>query len=335
MSKERYFLGLDGGSTKTHCVLYDAESDRLEFVTGGPTNHEVLQNGMEALADALSEIIAPLTEKMGIRIPCIDSASFGMGGVDTPLQHEAIYGILSGMGFGRFVLSNDAYLGIKAECGSTGICAVNGTGYSVAGINAEGEMLQIGGHNDMTGDKGGGVYLVPASVRAVYSELFKEGPKTAMTVMFFDWIGTEDPAEFCQEVAVRILSDSVAAYSTISKILYRAAALGDAVALGILTECGEDYVLSIRCITKKLNLKKPADVVLVGSQFTKCEQGHAIEVIRRELDPNGDGRDFRLHVISTEPVAGALFWAMELAGQRPGPEKASDLRRRINEAGGH
>jgi N-acetylglucosamine kinase-like BadF-type ATPase len=331
----RYFLGLDGGATKTHCVLYDMAEDRLEFVTGGATNHEVLPSGMEGLADALSEIIAPLVGKMGISLSDIDFSAFGMGGVDTPIQHETISAIISEMGFRQFVLSNDAYLGIKAECGGTGICAVNGSGYSVVGINTAGEMLQIGGHNDMTGDKGGGTYLVPSAVRSVYSELFKDGPQTAMTAMFSDWIGTYDPAEFCQSVATRIMSDSVSAYNAVSKILYRAASVGDGEALRILTECGEDYALSIRCVAKRLGMEKPIDVVLVGSQFTKCEDMCTIDTMRRKLDPDDTGRDFRLHVISTEPVAGALLWALELAGIKPEAGAQTELCGRVNAAGRH
>lgn len=332
MNGPRYFLGLDGGATKTHCVLYDMVGDRLEFRTGGPTNHEVLPEGMAGISAAIMDIISPPMQAMGIGIGDIDCASFGMGGVDTPIQHTLISGIIAEMGFRRFVLSNDAYLGIKAECGGTGICAVNGSGYSVVGINAAGDMLQIGGHSEMTGDKGGGAFLVPAVVRAAYTALFKQGPKTLMTDLLADWMGTDDPAKFCQEVALRIMSDSVSTYHDISKLLYRASAAGDEQARRILTECGEDYALSIRCVAERLGMEKPVEVVLVGSQFTKCEDPLAIDVIRRLLDPDGSGRDFRLRIIATEPVAGALFWALELAGIRPEAETRAKICGRINAA---
>lgn len=314
MSEPRYFLGLDGGGTKTHCVLYDRAEDRLEFGVGGATNHEVLPNGMEDLTGALSVIIIPLVERMGIDIGDIDAAAFGIGGVDTPMQHGIISQIISGLGFRNFVLANDACLGIKAECGGTGICAINGSGCSVVGINEKGDVFQIGGHNDMSGDKGGGVYLVPAAIRCVYTELFKDGPETAMTSMFFDWIGSCDPADFCQAVAILIQSDKVSAYGTVSRILYRAAAMGDREARRILTESGEDYALTIRCVAKHLQMGSPIEVVLIGSHFTKGEDKTTIETIRRELDKDSAGRQYNLRVISTEPVAGALLWALELGG---------------------
>lgn len=323
---KRYFLGLDGGGTKTHCVLYDEEKDGLELKSGGATNHEVLPGGLEELPEALSAIVGPLLESAGLSPAELSAAAFGIGGVDTPMQHDLIAGMLEAMGFSRFVLSNDAYLGVKAECGGAGISAVNGSGYSVAGINSAGEMLQIGGHGEMTGDRGGGAYLVPAAVRAVYSQLFKGGPETALTALLEEWSGAGAPEEFCQAVAIRVLGDSVAAYSDVSKLLYRAASMGDGEARRILRESGEDYALSIRCAAARLGMDYPVEVALLGSQFTRCEDPCAIDAMRAALDPE----KFRLRLISTKPVAGALLWAMELAGLKPGPEKAEELKKRID-----
>lgn len=301
---------------------------------GGPTNHEVLPEGMGSLTDAVLEIVIPLTERLGIALADIDCASFGMGGVDTPIQHEMISSLLAEAGFHRFVLSNDAYLGVKAECEGAGISAVNGTGYSVAGINGAGEMLQIGGHGEMTGDKGGGGYLVPAAVRSAYSALFKKGRKTRMTELIAEWTESREPANFCQAVATRILADSASAYNAISKILYHASAAGDSEARRILRECGEDYACSISCVAEQLCMKKPVDVILVGSQFTKCEDPYAISVLKQALDPDGTGEDFRLRVISTEPVAGALFWAMEFCGFKPDAQMRDMLNAHILAARG-
>lgn len=325
MSGGRYFLGLDGGGTKTHCVLYDAETGGLDFVSGGATNHEALPDGMEGLPAALGAITRSVLDRRGIGPGAVDAAAFGMGGVDTPMQQEAISQMIAALGYGRFVLSNDAYLGVKAECGGEGIAAVNGSGYSVVGISAAGAMLQIGGHNDMTGDRGGGTYLVPAAVRAVYAELFKDGPRTQMTALFRAWTGTDDPGEFCQAVAIRILGDSVDAYHAISQILYRAAAGGDGEARRILTECGEDYALSVRCVAEKLGMTYPVDVALLGSQFTRCEDPCAVEAMRAALPADR----FRLKLISTKPVAGALLWALELGGKKPSAGEAEALKARI------
>lgn len=77
------------------------------------------------------------------------------------------------MGLNDFVLCNDAFLGVKAGCThGYGICAINGTGYTIAGIDPNRNMIQIGGQGALTGDVGGGGYLGMAVVSSVYNALF-------------------------------------------------------------------------------------------------------------------------------------------------------------------
>lgn len=312
--QDQWFFGLDGGGTKTRCVLYNTATNELYTARGGPTNHEALSNGMDGLADAVGEITLPLLEHAGISLADLAGAGFGMGGVDTPMQHEIISQILTGMGFKNLVLANDAFLGVKAELENYGISAVNGTGYSVAGIGPGERMLQIGGHGEMTGDRGGGSYLVPAAIRSAYTALFKHGASTLLTKLFFEWLGIASRDDFCQAVIMRIYQDAPGTYLHISQLLYQAAAKRDAVARSILTECGRDYALSIQCVAESLALPSPVDVVLVGSQFTRCESPCAIDALRESLKKAGD---YRIRVISTSPVVGALFWAMEKGGVVP------------------
>lgn len=326
MTQKRWFLGLDGGGSKTHCVLYDLQTDTLTAMCGGPTNHEALEHGMEDLPQAIMALVTPLLAQAGIGIEDLSSAAFGMGGVDTPIQHDIISGILRELGFQSFVLSNDAYLGIKAECDGYGICAVNGSGYSVVGISPTGESLQIGGHGDMSGDRGGGCYLVPAVIRAAYAQQFKLGPQTRLTQMLYDWLGISRREEFPQAVAMRILADAAQAYREISRLLYTAAAEHDPVALGILTESGEDYALSIQSVAGSLAIPAPIPLVLVGSQFVKGECSRTIDAMRQALEKTGV---YSIRLISTAPVAGALFWAMELADCLPDANTRDALKLRL------
>jgi N-acetylglucosamine kinase-like BadF-type ATPase len=333
-SKPRYFLGLDGGGTKTHCVLHESNSGELRFASGGTTSYENLLGGMQELPDALGQILLPLLNQSGIGIKDIDFAVFGMAGVDTAFQHGLISSVLEAMGFNAFLLSNDAYLGIKAECAGAGICAVNGTGCSVVGISESGEMQQIGGYHDLSGDQGGGAFLGPAAIRASYSQLFKRGRKTLLTEGFYDWLGVNSREGFCEALMKRVLEDKDEAGIRIAKILYGAAEKGDPEALSILASCGRDYALSIRCVAEDLKLDHPVDVVLMGSHFAKCENGAAIEAMEAALNPPGEEEAFRLRKITTLPVAGALLWALELSGVSVNEELREGLRSAILIMGG-
>lgn len=316
--EQRYFLGLDGGGTKTHCVLLDQLENRIDFLAAGPSNHEVMEGSFEELKAVLTEITSTLLSRNGIGVADIAAASFGMGGVDTPIQHAIISQIIAGIGFSNFVLSNDAYLGVKAECSAGyGVCAVNGWGYSVVGINSGGDMLQIGGHGELSGDKGGGSYLVPAAIRSIYTSLFKGAQPTIMADMLFDELGVTDKIELVEAVAMRIMGDQSGSYLMLSKLLYAAANQGDTVALQILEESGADYALAVRQIVKALDIPAPVEVALVGSQFIRSECKKALETMEQALNPEGE-QQYIIKPISTLPVAGALIWSLELGGMGEG-----------------
>ncbi|MDR2750004.1 MAG: hypothetical protein LBC41_05030, partial [Clostridiales bacterium] len=215
----RLFLGLDGGGTKTHCVALEVDSGELSFSAGGSTNYENLPQGLHELPRAIRKAVAPALEKFSAKPWDVKYSVFGMAGVDTELQRELIAEMLEEEGFGPFKLVNDAYLGVKAGSLGHGVCCVNGTGYSVAGINAKGEMLQIGGFGDLSGDLGGAGYLVPAAVRAAYTELFKRGRKTLITDGFKDWLGISDRSEFGQALTEKLLESSKSVWVSASRIL--------------------------------------------------------------------------------------------------------------------
>lgn len=327
MEQNRYFLGLDGGGTKTHCAIYDIGTDRLAFHAGGSTNHEALAGGFDALGAALDACMQPALDEMGIRRDALAYACFGMAGVDAAMERDAIAQILSDVGFSRFTLVNDGYLGVKTELDGQGVAAVNGTGYSVVGVNRAGEMLQIGGQGYMTGDRGGSAYLVPCAVSAAYGQLYKDEPKTALTALIAEWLEESDPDAFRDALTRRFLTDPGDAFISLTRILYRACAAGDDVARRILIDSGADYARSIRAVAKRLKLTEPIDVVLLGSNFTRCTDACAIDAMRRLL-----GEAYRLRVIAHPPVTGALLWAMERANIPLDERLRERVKRRVRHA---
>lgn len=319
--EKRYYLGLDGGGTKTACVLYDAVTGQLWTHTGGPTNHEVLPGDMADVPGALEGVLRPLLEKVGLRCGDVAAAVFGMSGVDTQAQHTQISGMIRAMGFGNFLLANDAYLAVKAVCGSCGVGAVNGTGCNVVGINERGRMTQTGGFGSFSGDVGGGDYLVSRVVRAVYEQYFKDGAETALSPMLFAYLGIENENELMETLTDRLAREKGETTLALCRMAYQAAAAGDREAGSILTRIGAGYAKTVRAVARRLELEAPVAVGLVGSQFTKCEDQTAIETLKRELGPG-----FEVRIIDTRPVAGALLWALELDGVETDGES---LKKRI------
>ena len=199
---KKYVIGMDGGGTKTHCSVFDLDGNMIDLVNWGKTNHECLSGGYDELKLELGRLFTYILDKNGIGTENLGKCVFGLAGVDTKRQHELISDMIRGLGIRDFILCNDSYLGIKAgsEKGY-GICAINGTAFSIGGIDSKGNMLQIGGLGDLSGgDFGGGEYLAGKAIAAAYNSLFKGDPKTLITDLLFDILEINSKFEFVEGV---------------------------------------------------------------------------------------------------------------------------------------
>ncbi len=311
-----YILGMDGGSSKTHCALFDIHGNRKAFVEWGPTNHECLKDGFQELKGELEKLFAEVAGNAGIQLAEIKKAVLGMSGVDTKKQHEIISGILLDLGIRDFLLCNDAFLGVKAGSKSgSGICAINGSGCTVAGIDPAGGMLQIGGQGELTGDRGGGSYLGKRVISSVYNALWKGRTATAMTDMMFELLGIKSKYDY-MDTLTEASCGGVLNLGDIGRLLFKAANLADPIALEILNEVGREYARSIYSTVSTLNFDtaSPIDVVLAGSVFVKGENPTVIDTIKDELRQKAGNRAFNFITLKQPPVAGAVIWAMQEAG---------------------
>lgn len=331
---KRFLLGIDAGATKTHYALYDRRERTLEVLTGGPANHESLAGGFAELETVLGEQLGALLNRCGIAAQQVDGAGFGMAGVDTRRQHAIVSDIFRRLGLSRFSMTNDASLGIWATCpDGAGVCAVNGSGFSVYAMDGAGGEVQVGGLGDLTGDKGGGGYLTDQAVAGVYASLYKGGPETAMTGPLFERLGIARKEEFVEALSDGLYGSGNARLlrRDLSRILHQAAAKGDAIARDILISSGREYAAAILGAVDELPLlrRKALQVVLVGSGFLKGECGIAIDTLAEEVSNALRPVGCMFHRLAAPPVLGALQWAQATAGL---PPMHADEKRHLIEA---
>ncbi|MDR0324610.1 MAG: hypothetical protein LBI19_00770 [Oscillospiraceae bacterium] len=313
----RYVLGVDGGGTKTHCALYDADTGRLDMLPWGPTNHEGMAGGLDDLPEALRGMFQALLTRNNIGMDDIEVGVLGLAGTDTAEQHRIISGILTGLGLPRFVLCNDAFLGVKAGSASGyGICAINGTGYCITGMDARGAQAQVGGIGGVTGDFGGGTMLASRAAGRVYSQLFREEPFTALTTAIFRWLDITDKHEYVELLAGLYEKDYAKTVLELCRILFRTAAEGDEAALAILDESGTNYAGGIIGAIHELSFApgEPIDIVFAGSVFTKAEYPRIQQTAEEILKKRFPQKELRFTTLDVPNVAGAVLWALSELG---------------------
>ncbi|MDR1668565.1 MAG: hypothetical protein LBR76_01225 [Oscillospiraceae bacterium] len=312
----RYVLGIDGGATKTHCALYDADTGRLDFMPYGAAGHERLRGGFDELPGVLRGAFRSLLSRSNIGFDDIEMGVIGLSGVDSPGQHRIVSEILSNLGLKRFSLYNDAFLGAFTGSGGSGICAVNGTGSCVAGLDASGKFVKIGGLGTLTGDFGGGLMLSRRAAGLVYSQLYRDAPYTALTTAMFRWLNVTDRDEFWGLITERLQNEPEETTLALCRHLFETAAEGDAAALALLEESGRSYAGGIAGAINDLTYApgEPVEVIFAGSVFTKgacdCIQKTAEAVLRQKFPRSG----FIFRTLDVPCVAGAVVRALRELG---------------------
>lgn len=144
-----FFLGIDGGGTKTKAVLLNSCKKEIGKFIGGPMNFQLLRG--EGVKNRVLEVIENLNvnlEKTAIGI--------GVAGAGREQEIKEIENALSRAGVKNFILSNDAHIALLgAHNGEDGAFLISGTG-SIGYLLNENTLTRVGGFGHILGDEGSG-----------------------------------------------------------------------------------------------------------------------------------------------------------------------------------
>ncbi|MFS6554732.1 hypothetical protein VPJ68_04405, partial [Parabacteroides distasonis] len=144
-------------------------------------NHDLLPDGWEDTARELRSGIGTLLGRRGLQTGDIADVVAGLSGVDSRTDQEQAERCLREIGLKEFLVCNDGFLPVKAECGGWGIAYNCGTGVCCAGIGEDGGMVKRAGLDEWSGDAGGGRWIAVHLFRAVYRRCILCGQETYLT----------------------------------------------------------------------------------------------------------------------------------------------------------
>lgn len=316
MAKE-YIIGVDGGGTKSDCVLLDTDGRFVDYLKWGTTSHEFLPGGMPALEYELKKMFAALFERNAIDPLQIRFAVLGMAGVDTKYQKQKISEMIIQNGLEDFRVCNDGYLGVKAGAASgVGITIINGTGCSFTGIGEAGEMMQVGGQAVVMDDIGGGYIIGRNIVRLVHRDLILNGKPTMLSGMLMEKVGVASPDDLMDALVKKVDEDTIQ-IKHLAPMMFEAAHQGDEVARGYLAKMGRQIAEYVAAIVRKLDLinRDVIEVVLIGSAFLKAADKTHIESLEAETERRFGRGKILFRPLTVRPVCGAALWALSDIGR--------------------
>ncbi|HEX9161488.1 MAG TPA: BadF/BadG/BcrA/BcrD ATPase family protein, partial [Thermoanaerobaculia bacterium] len=265
-SNSKYFLGVDGGASKTAALVIDSDGEALGRGIAGPSNH--LRVGIETATRNIERAVNIALVEAGMAIRQVEYAYCGIAGADHPAHRQRVIDSLR-IFFpkGNFIVDNDARIALTGAVGfGSGIVIISGTGSVAFGRNAKGQEARAGGWGPTIGDEGSGYALGRDGLSAIVRAHDGRGRPTKMTELLcydYDMCSPEDLPRFVYATTTH--ADDIARYG---KLVIEAARHDDEVALEILQRAGRELAECVLAVARRLEITGTVfPVAYVGGVF--------------------------------------------------------------------
>ncbi len=307
-----YYIGVDGGGTKTAYALFDEDKKIVAMVKGPGSNHENMEGSFDEAADIIWEGLKRLVNEAGISLKDVSFTLMGLAGIDHPYQHDEMQKRLLDYGLENFEIYNDGFIVVKA--GSTGPAAIGfncGTGTCCNAIDSDGKMLQLAGLSEFSGDVGNGHWIASQTYKIVYDDVYLGLRKTAVTKMVFDEYSLSSKEEFLSLVSKFEEDDADTFIMRLIDFFFEAAKLGDKVVLDIIEHMAERGAALITAHLNTLNFTdEVVEVVLSGSIHTKLPSEIYLKALMDKA-VKASGRKLNFIKLTQPPVTGCVNWIFQ------------------------
>ncbi|HSB10049.1 MAG TPA: BadF/BadG/BcrA/BcrD ATPase family protein [Blastocatellia bacterium] len=269
-SRDRYFLGIDGGGTKTHAVITDSTRHIIGEGFSGAANP--LRVGLAEAVSHIEQAVAEACAQAGIELGDIDFACAAIAGINHPIHYHTMKDALDeALHIAGLELVTDARAALEGALdGKPGIVVIAGTGSIAIGINEAGQQARAGGFGPTLSDEGSGYDIARRALQAVVSAFDGRSPATLLTELVCKKLRVASPADL---PGVIYNSDSEPVdIAPLAELVGEAAGKGDAVAREILSGAGRDLGRLVASVIEKLGLASTAfRIACVGSVFRSGE----------------------------------------------------------------
>src|SRR5215469_7118694 len=195
MSKEKhgahatYYLGLDGGGTKTDCVLVDHSGKVLARSTAGPSNP--IRAGYAKAWFTLSDAADVVLAHQHIKASDIDGVYAGIGGAGRDVVARRIATFLeNAFPESAVTVTTDLAITLQAAVGDKeGVVVIIGTGSAAYGRDSHGVTVRAGGRGPWFSDEGSAFDVGRRALAAVVRAEEGRGPETELTERVLKWLG--------------------------------------------------------------------------------------------------------------------------------------------------
>ena len=306
-----FYVGADGGGTKTAYALFNEHKRLLANHEGPGSNHENFEQGFDEAAKRVFAGVQALLSNAGLCLEDIDFAFMGLAGVDHPYQYEALMQRLIAMGLTKLEIVNDGYIAVKAGCESGAGIGLNlGTGTCCNAIDLRGKRAMLAGLGEFSGDIGNGSWICTQVFRMAYDNLVLGLEQSAVTGMIFQQFGIDSVEGLMPLIQQLDCEGGTETKRVFIDIFFGAVNAGDPPARRLADQMALRGAQMITAHLRTLDFADPCEVVLSGSIHTKLPSDYYIEQLKQKAQELSS-RELIFRKLERAPVMGCVDWILE------------------------
>jgi len=307
-----FYLGIDGGGTKTTCAVGD-ESNLLATVTTGPSN--IVRVGPTQTRESLHKSVQQACAAAGVTPAQIARTCIGGSGAARRELARNVRSFLAEILSSPIDVVGDMEIALEAAFGEGhGVVVIAGTGSIAFGRDRQGRTRRAGGWGFAIGDEGSAHWIAREAIAAVLraSDMTFGTPEDAFH--------SDLTTALCKAWSVNSLPDLARAANAIpppdfAALFPAVAASKNILALQVLSNAGRELAHTAAVVIRALF---PADdggsvpVAIAGGVFRHASLVRADFYNElRKTDPR-----VQINPLVIEPVEGALRMARRAAAER-------------------
>ena len=249
-----YSLGVDGGGSKTDCVILRADGEIIGRGAAGPSNP--LRVGFPAAFDAVRSAAAMAMAEANLVPQQITGAVAGLAGAGRRnTVRRALVFLTDTLPNATNLVTTDLEIALETAVGQgEGVVLVAGTGSAAFGRNAEGETARAGGYGPWIGDEGSAYDVGRRAVAAIAHTRDHAAPVTLLAEM----IAAELDCPSWDDLHDRIAHQPDQVFPRIYPVVVAAADAGDSSAAEILFAAALSLSQLALTVARRLKLQAAA-----------------------------------------------------------------------------
>jgi N-acetylglucosamine kinase-like BadF-type ATPase len=317
MSEILYFLGIDGGGTKTDAwlgsLIDGAPADAIQVIgrgSAGPSNQRSV--GRDTALINLNSAIEQAFQAASLERRSVAAACFGLAGADRESDRSVIEAFATHTRVAeRTQVVNDAVPLLccgpsSSEDPFDGVALICGTGSMAYGRRANGQFARSGGWGYLFSDEGSSFGIGREALNKVMRMVDGRGPETRLLQETMKHLNLNSPSSIV--AAVYGAANPREVVSGLAELAFREATLGDSVAASIIDDAAMELALLVSSVSKKLDLANSTRLALAGGVFR--HQTDFCRLVCAKIEDHGIR--IREHWLVETPVLGALRMAVAL-----------------------